>query len=92
MNSALFVAHQNVVELIAVIVQRVVHRHDRPAGIAENGVDSFGEQAAQQGIGPRHALSGFGYFFFDFQGSNIHLISFVGNTSLRSRRDRSDIF
>ncbi len=42
-DAALFVADQDVVEPIPVVIEGVIDRHDRAAGVAEDGVYAFGE-------------------------------------------------
>ena len=46
---ALLVARQDVAHATA--IERVIERHDRPAGITENEVDAFGAQALQNNVG-----------------------------------------
>ena len=44
----LFVARKHVVQLVPVVVQRVEHRDDLPARIAEQGADPFGQQRSDE--------------------------------------------
>src|SRR5579859_797412 len=43
-DAALFVADKDMVESVAVVIESVIDRHDRAAGVAEDGVDAFGEE------------------------------------------------
>ncbi len=68
---ALLVPHQNVVDLILIIVNGVVHGHNRPARIAKNGIHSLGQQGPDQRVGAVHQLGSFGQRFGYFQHCGI---------------------
>ena len=60
MASSLFVAHQNVVNLILIVINGVVHGHNRPARIAENGFYALLNQRPDDRMGAIHQFSRFG--------------------------------
>ena len=51
---ALLVAHEDVAQSVAIVVQRVVDGDDGPAGVAENGVDAFDQERFEQGLRTCH--------------------------------------
>ena len=49
-DGALLVAHEDVAQPVAIVVERVVDGDDRAAGIAEEGLDAFAQKRFDQGL------------------------------------------
>src|SRR5690554_4172778 len=82
MDASLFVSDQDMLELIHIIVQRIINRHDGSSWVAEYCVHAFGKQCLEDSLRTtdfdavcrcRYILSG--SLFRDFD--RVHIISFL---------------
>src|SRR5690606_42147188 len=44
----LFMAYEYVIDIINIVVERIVYRHDGPSGITEDSVDTLRHETTQQ--------------------------------------------
>ncbi len=73
---ALLVPHQNVVDPILIIVNGVVHGHDRPTGVPKNGIHALRQQSPNERMRAIECCSNFRSCLWCIQNFGVVLFHF----------------